>query len=190
MIDTYLDNGILQHPSWIVSDKGNGPNYNVPADTNLCLSISVSGAIPKLPIILSHRYIRVGIESNRCPTSRARRDLDQPRVNAPTVKEVATIGELPAPLAVAEAIEADNATGFGSPGDAKAGKIVEVGSRIRVGAEAEAVKGTAKEEKVKEEESGESKEEEEEGGEEKHDDWFEENGREGWRLVLIEDHHE
>ncbi|OIV99824.1 hypothetical protein TanjilG_26162 [Lupinus angustifolius] len=135
---------------------------------------------PKLSIILIHRYIRLGIESNRCPTSRARRDLDQPRVNAPTVKEVAATGELPAPLAVAEAVEADNATGFGrgfeSPGDAEAGKIVEIGRRIRVGAEAEAVEGTAKEEEVKEEEGGEAEEEEEEGGEEKHDDWFEEKG--------------
>ncbi|CAL0320073.1 unnamed protein product [Lupinus luteus] len=75
-------------------------------------------------------YIHLRIESNRCTASRACGNLDQPHINAAAVKEVAATGKLPAPLAVTEAIEADNATGFrcefGSPGEAEAWKVVEV----------------------------------------------------------------
>ncbi|CAL0313830.1 unnamed protein product [Lupinus luteus] len=70
------------------------------------------------------------IESNRCTTSRACGNLDQPHINTTAVKEVAATEKLPAPLVVTEAIEADNATGFrcnfGSPGEAEAWKVVEV----------------------------------------------------------------
>ncbi|KAF1867330.1 hypothetical protein Lal_00049759 [Lupinus albus] len=121
---------------------------------------------------------RIDIDSNRCTASRASSDLNQPRVNASAVKDVAAIGELPAPLAVAKAVEADNATGFGSgfgsPGDAEAWEGVEVAGGVM--AEAEAVESAAEEEDMEEEEGGETDEEEEERGEEKHDDWFEEKG--------------
>ncbi|CAL0313893.1 unnamed protein product [Lupinus luteus] len=99
----------------------------------------------EFPIIL-HRYIHLRIESNRCTTSRACDNLDQPHINAVAVKEVATTGKLPAPLAVTKAIEVYNATGFrcefGSPEEAEVRKVVEV----VVGTEAEAVKGAAEEE--------------------------------------------
>ncbi|OIW18655.1 hypothetical protein TanjilG_13407 [Lupinus angustifolius] len=111
-----------------------------------------------------------------CTASRASSDFNQPRVNASAVKDVAATGELPAPLAVAKSVEADNATGFGSgfgsPGDAEAREAVEVAGGVM----AEAVEGAAEEEDVEEEEGGETDEEEEEGGEEEHDDWFEEKG--------------
>ncbi|KAF1887494.1 hypothetical protein Lal_00040548 [Lupinus albus] len=158
------------------------PNYDAPdackfeSLSSKSKTVIVSGAIPKLPFIL-RRYIHLRIESNRCTASRARGDLDQPHVYATAVKEVAATGKLSAPLAVTEAIEADNATGFrcgfGYPGEAEVWEVVT---------EAEAVEGAAEEEEVEEKESGETDEEEEEGSEEKHDDWFEEKGEEigGW----------
>ncbi|OIW19454.1 hypothetical protein TanjilG_09474 [Lupinus angustifolius] len=92
----------------------------------------------------------------RCTASWARRYLHQPHVNATAVKEVAATGKLSAPLAVTEAIEADNATGFtcgfGSPRDAEAWEVL----KIMVGIEAETVESAAEEEEVEEEEGGET----------------------------------
>ncbi|KAJ1433539.1 hypothetical protein SESBI_06075 [Sesbania bispinosa] len=142
-----------------------------------------------------------------CAACRACGHLDEPRVDASPVKDVAASGELSAPLAVSEAVQTDNAMGIGSNcgslGDPEVGELVDV-ARVEGagggggGAEAKAVEGTAYEEEVEEEEGGEAKEEEEEGGEEEHDDGFEEEGKEirvwfwlgiGMVLILIRRRH-
>ncbi|QHO21841.1 uncharacterized protein DS421_11g350150 [Arachis hypogaea] len=118
------------------------------------------------------------LQNHRCPACGASGNLDEPRVDAPPMKDVAATGEVPAPLAVAEAVEADDAAGigsgvWGSSRDAEVGELAEVvrgegvgrggveGGGGGVGAGAEAVEGAADEEEVKEDESGEAKEEEE-----------------------------
>lgn len=50
---------------------------------------------------------------NGCPARGARGDLNEPRVNAAAVKDVAARGEFPAPVTGAESVQTDNALGIG-----------------------------------------------------------------------------
>lgn len=104
---------------------------------------------------------------------------------------MAASGEFPAPVAVTETVQTNNAMGFGFGfvvivGDPKVGKLPDVtwrdpiGGRSEMGggggAGAKAVEDAADEAEVDEDEGGESEEEEEEGGEKGHDDGFQEKG--------------
>ncbi|GMN69492.1 hypothetical protein TIFTF001_038544 [Ficus carica] len=126
------------------------------------------------------------IQPYTCPANRASRDLDQPGVQAPAVKDVAAGAEPSAPLAVSEGFQADDAIGgLRSRGESELRESPEVARREGGGggggaAEARgmvamaALEGTACEEE-EEEEGGDAEEEEEEGG-------YEGIGEVRWRL--------